>query len=160
VQIRYFASGTGAAGLVGAFLWWEVRSLGVRTGVGLSSVNVLDSSLKTFQLIYESLQVLPFIIPIAYICLLPHPNAFTSFPPVADYVEEAAEVSPVQSYMPIATTEDEEVDTSESGPARFEKGFALSPADKWRLVKPMLLKYMLPLCELRFTILPSFFFSN
>ena len=34
----YFASGTGAAGLVGAFLWWEMRSLGVRTGVGLSSV--------------------------------------------------------------------------------------------------------------------------
>ena len=39
-QHRYFASGTGAAGLVGAFMWWEVRSLGVRTGVGLSSVNI------------------------------------------------------------------------------------------------------------------------
>lgn len=38
---RYFASGTGAAGLVGAFLWWEVRSLGVRVGVGLSSVGVV-----------------------------------------------------------------------------------------------------------------------
>jgi hypothetical protein len=36
--LRYFASGTGAAGLVGAFLWWELRGLGVRTGVGLSSV--------------------------------------------------------------------------------------------------------------------------
>ncbi len=35
---RYFASGTGAAGLVGAFLWWIMRGLGVRTGVGLSSV--------------------------------------------------------------------------------------------------------------------------
>ena len=35
---RYFASGTGAAGLVGAFMWWEVRSLGVRLGVGMSSV--------------------------------------------------------------------------------------------------------------------------
>lgn len=34
----YFASGTGAAGLVGAFLWWEVRGLGVRLGVGLSAV--------------------------------------------------------------------------------------------------------------------------
>ena len=37
-MLRYFASGTGAAGLVGAFLWWELRVLGVRTGVGLSSV--------------------------------------------------------------------------------------------------------------------------
>jgi battenin len=35
---RYFASGTGAAGLIGAFLWWEVRGLGVRTGVGISAV--------------------------------------------------------------------------------------------------------------------------
>ena len=40
-RTRYFASGTGAAGLVGAFLWWELRNLGVRTGVGLSSVSVL-----------------------------------------------------------------------------------------------------------------------
>jgi len=34
----YFASGTGAAGLVGALLWWEIRGLGVRIGVGVSSV--------------------------------------------------------------------------------------------------------------------------
>ena len=40
-ESRYFASGTGAAGLVGAFLWWELRSLGVRVGVGLSSVRAL-----------------------------------------------------------------------------------------------------------------------
>lgn len=38
MESSYFASGTGAAGLVGAFMWWELRSLGVRTGVGLSSV--------------------------------------------------------------------------------------------------------------------------
>ncbi|KAJ3488131.1 hypothetical protein NLI96_g3064 [Meripilus lineatus] len=37
-SVGYFASGTGAAGLVGASLWWAVRGLGVRTGVGLSSV--------------------------------------------------------------------------------------------------------------------------
>lgn len=43
---RYFASGTGAAGLVGAFMWWEVRGLGVRLGVGMSSVrgNTIPSS--------------------------------------------------------------------------------------------------------------------
>jgi len=41
-EFRYFASGTGAAGLVGAFLWWELRNLGVRIGVGLSSVRVLQ----------------------------------------------------------------------------------------------------------------------
>ena len=37
----YFASGTGAAGISGAFLWWEVRGLGVRVGVGMSSVRRL-----------------------------------------------------------------------------------------------------------------------
>jgi len=37
-MFRYFASGTGAAGLVGAFLWWELRKLGVQLGIGLSSV--------------------------------------------------------------------------------------------------------------------------
>lgn len=37
----YFAAGTGAAGLVGASLWWVLRGLGVRVGVGLSSVRAL-----------------------------------------------------------------------------------------------------------------------
>ena len=40
---RYFASGTGGAGLVGAFLWWELRGLGVRLGVGLSSVSFVPT---------------------------------------------------------------------------------------------------------------------
>jgi battenin len=35
---RYFASGTGAAGIVGAFAWWELRGLGISTGVGISAV--------------------------------------------------------------------------------------------------------------------------
>ncbi|KAG6889395.1 hypothetical protein C0992_005479 [Termitomyces sp. T32_za158] len=39
-SVGYFASGTGAAGLVGAFLWWEVRNLGVRVGVGVSIITV------------------------------------------------------------------------------------------------------------------------
>ena len=56
----------------------------------------------------------------------------------------------MQSYMPIPITDaSAEAGDDEPGPARLEKGFALSPADKWRLVKPMLFKYMMPLCELR-----------
>jgi battenin len=38
--VGYFASGTGAAGLLGAALWWFLRSLGVREGVGISSVSL------------------------------------------------------------------------------------------------------------------------
>lgn len=36
--LGWFASGTGAAGLVGAGLWWFLRSLGVREGLLITSV--------------------------------------------------------------------------------------------------------------------------
>jgi len=41
IRNSYFAWGTGAAGIAGAFLWWEVRGLGVRVGMGVSSVRLL-----------------------------------------------------------------------------------------------------------------------
>ena len=46
-------------------------------------------------------------------------------------------------YTPLPTSEDEN-GTTVSGPSRI---VALSASDKWRLVKPMIPKYMLPLCE-------------
>lgn len=44
--VGWFSSGTGAAGLVGAGLWWELRGLGVKRGISISSVG---SSFSTFQ---------------------------------------------------------------------------------------------------------------
>lgn len=38
LAVGWFSSGTGAAGLVGAALWWELRSLGVKIGISISSV--------------------------------------------------------------------------------------------------------------------------
>lgn len=38
VAVGWFASGTGAAGLVGAGLWWILRGLGVRAGLLICSV--------------------------------------------------------------------------------------------------------------------------
>lgn len=38
VAVGWFASGTGAAGLVGAGLWWVLRGLGVRVGLLICSV--------------------------------------------------------------------------------------------------------------------------
>ena len=35
---RAFSSGTGFAGLFGAFLWWSIRGFGVRAGVGSCTV--------------------------------------------------------------------------------------------------------------------------
>ncbi|KAK2460752.1 hypothetical protein APHAL10511_007222 [Amanita phalloides] len=121
-SVGYFASGTGAAGLVGAFMWWEVRNLGVQLGVGLSSV-------------------LPLIIPLAYLFLLPRPSSFieANYP---DNTMSPPEQTSAVPYAPIPTSEHDEELTPLSSP---EKYVALSASDKWHLVKPMLLKYMLPL---------------
>ncbi|PCH36868.1 batten's disease protein Cln3 [Wolfiporia cocos MD-104 SS10] len=117
-SVGYFASGTGAAGLVGAFLWWELRGLGVRTGVGLSSA-------------------LPLVIPATYFLLLPHTSAFEAF-------EDAAAPA---AYTPLATADADDADDAgeESVVASPKLLEALSASDKWRLVKPLLPKYMLPL---------------
>ncbi|KAG6827711.1 hypothetical protein H0H92_010684 [Tricholoma furcatifolium] len=122
-SVGYFASGTGAAGLVGAFLWWEVRSLGVRTGVGLSSV-------------------MPLIIPATYFFVLPHSSAFIGTTSLSEDDGSRAGRSTVP-YAPLPTTDDPTgEDTIQSEP---KAKVSLSANDKWRLVKPLLVKYMLPL---------------
>jgi len=116
--LGYFASGTGAAGLVGAFLWWEVRGLGVRVGVGLSSV-------------------LPIIIPATYFFLLPHSSAFQS---AHDSPNGQGSTVP---YTPLPANE--ESGEEDNLPTTPSKNFSLSANDKLRLVKPLLIRYMVPL---------------
>ncbi|KAF8639182.1 hypothetical protein AX17_001668 [Amanita inopinata Kibby_2008] len=118
--VGYFASGTGAAGLFGAFIWWEVRSLGIRLGVGLSSI-------------------FPAIIPLSYFFLLPLPSAFVASGVYEEHVIPPPSLSALP-YAPLPFNEDEDI-----LPADPKKGVTLSASDKWRLVKPLLLKYMLPL---------------
>ncbi|KAF5348848.1 hypothetical protein D9756_009800 [Leucocoprinus leucothites] len=126
--VGYFASGTGAAGLAGAFLWWELRKFGVRFGVGISSV-------------------MPLVIPLTYFFLLPHNTAFLFSHSPASYEDQISPSDVVSGlpYTPLATNEDdirEEEGTLAPGPKRK---VALSLDDKWRLVKPLLMRYMLPL---------------
>ncbi|KAF5325496.1 hypothetical protein D9619_009725 [Psilocybe cf. subviscida] len=126
-SVGYFASGTGAAGLVGAFLWWEVRGLGVRLGVGMSSV-------------------MPLVIPLTYYFLLPPSSDFSysAAPPGYEGLQSPPAVLGLP-YTPLAASEDqvgEEEGALSSGP---RSGVHLSAADKWRLVKPLFPKYMLPL---------------
>ncbi|KAJ6588530.1 batten's disease protein Cln3 [Mycena capillaripes] len=124
-SVGYFASGTGAAGLVGAFLWWEVRGLGVRTGVGLSSV-------------------MPVIIPVTYYFLLPRPTVFLASS--AAYEDSSSTVAASMPYTPLATAEDDMAGEEEgSSASRPKHNVALSAKDKWRLVRPLLVRYMLPL---------------
>ncbi|GBE89783.1 batten's disease protein Cln3 [Sparassis latifolia] len=123
-SVSYFASGTGAAGLVGAFLWWELRGLGVRIGVGLSSV-------------------LPLAIPLAYFLLLPRSSAFSSMNS-SSYEEPAPSVIP---YAALSTTDDEDgpLPSEPEVDVEHKRPVGLSASDKWRLAKPLLTRYMLPL---------------
>jgi battenin len=126
-SVGYFASGTGAAGLVGAFLWWEVRSLGVRTGVGISAV-------------------LPFVTPLTYFFLLPHSTCFSSGSSFAS-----------AAYAPIPTiiiNDDEHEEEFQDvgapevlGSVMYHQSGknALTAKDKWTLVRPLFVKFMLPL---------------
>ncbi|KAK7042316.1 protein BTN [Favolaschia claudopus] len=124
-SVGYFASGTGAAGLVGAFLWWEVRGLGVRIGVGLSSL-------------------MPFIIPLSYYFLLPTPSTFLQSG--AAYEDFSTAVATSMPYTPLPTAEDQLPGEEEGSLGVVPKrSVALSATDKWRLVRPLLVRYMLPL---------------
>ncbi|KAI6115303.1 batten's disease protein Cln3 [Pisolithus croceorrhizus] len=118
-SIGYWSSGTGAAGLFGAFLWWKLRGLGVETGIGISSV-------------------LPFVLPLTYFFLLPAPAAFLN-----------PTTSIVYSALPLDDTEIPTINTSErssllENELKSESVF-LTTADKLRLLRPMVPKYMLPL---------------
>lgn len=55
-------------------------------------------------------------------------------------------------YTPLAAAEDEVGEEEGSQPPGPKRGVALSINDKWRLVKPMLPKYMLPLCKSRYIV--------
>lgn len=93
---------------------------------------------------------MPLVIPLTYFFLLPAPSAFlyhdTLTSAYEDFTSPVAALS-AAPYTPLATSEDqdgEEEGALSSGPKR---NVALSAADKWRLVKPLLPKYMLPLCK-------------
>ncbi|KAI0752633.1 batten's disease protein Cln3 [Daedaleopsis nitida] len=124
-SVGYFASGTGGAGLVGAFLWWELRGLGVRLGVGLSSI-------------------LPFVIPVVYFFVLPRPDIFS---PGASYDDdgEGAPLSAPYIRLPNEAAEEEDAIPVTESEALVTTPIALTLEDKWTLAKPMLMKYMLPL---------------
>ncbi|KAI8974779.1 batten's disease protein Cln3 [Trametes punicea] len=125
-SVGYFASGTGGAGLVGAFLWWELRGLGVRLGVGLSAI-------------------LPFVIPVTYFLILPRPDRFAGRAFAAEDGDDFDDAPITASYAPLPRGEEDDSLPVTESEATVKAPFALSMEDKWRLVKPMLTKYMLPL---------------
>ncbi|KZS96975.1 batten disease protein Cln3 [Sistotremastrum niveocremeum HHB9708] len=116
--LGYFASGTGAAGLVGAALWWFLRALGVELGVGLSSI-------------------FPLIIPLAYFFLLPSTSQFLDIE-----ISSLTEDSGANEYSAVPVLDPNE---ASEAPLLVAPGVSLTLAEKLALVKPLLLQYMLPL---------------
>jgi len=97
---------------------------------------------------------MPSIIPLTYFFLLPHSSAFINSAAPSNY-QDTFSPPPVLSslpYTPLATAEDEAGEEEGSLPAGPKRGIALSPSDKWRLVRPLLMKYMLPLCKSLFLV--------
>lgn len=91
---------------------------------------------------------MPVIIPVTYYFLLPRNTAFL-FPHIPEDHEDQISPTGVVSglpYTPLRGDDDprEEEGILASGPKRK---VVLTLDDKWRLVQPLLLKYMLPLCE-------------
>ena len=79
---------------------------------------------------------------------------------VSSYEEEITPTSAIAPYSPLPTSQDDNHHHSfdrtpiEEGP---KHNVALSAADKWRLARPLLAKYMLPLCESRHICTPLYF---
>lgn len=98
--------------------------------------------------------MLPFVIPFTFFFLLPRPDAFSSLSVALHpdiIVSSPSEYTALPSTDPSTNPEQEE-DGDEISDGRAPQLSAsklhvsLSPADKWRLVRPLMVKYMLPLC--------------
>lgn len=123
--VGYFASGTGAAGLVGAGLWWLLRRIGVRTGILICSC-------------------LPFALPLVWFMLLARPDS----PRAIKHAEQHPDTDDSEvAYSSIPIADEEPLDEAEPTytPSVNPGSSSLSLADKWMIVSPLLIRYMLPL---------------
>jgi hypothetical protein len=90
----------------------------------------------------QAAQLLPFVLPLTYWTILPRPQT------VKALTEEEVATSPIQTYAPIPTEEnDDEGGLGQAPGTRHTPYSHLTIQDKWNLAKPLLLLYMLPLCE-------------
>jgi len=89
-------------------------------------------------------EVLPLTIPLVYFFLLPQPWSASNQEEEADDMELLMASSTGYTPLPTDETEGRTIDH------HHLKTVDLSASDKWRLVKPMIPKYMLPLCEYLF----------
>ncbi|KDN44955.1 batten's disease protein Cln3 [Tilletiaria anomala UBC 951] len=137
--VGWFASGTGAAGLVGALTWWIVRPLGVRLGLSI-------------------LSILPWFMIGTYLLVLPSPEAIGAGPTGGTYaavptgVEGEEEDAAVGIEGPLNEQEEDEypVQLAENETITSRKTVKLAFANKMTLLRPMLFTFILPLVMVYF----------
>ena len=115
-------------------------------------------------------QLMPSIIPLTYHFLLPSPSSFlasrgtntpSAYVPLATAEDDAEGVQEEEldvddnrefGRQPDLRVEEQElmIDDSNGKTDPVSKKVSLSANDKWRLVKPLLARYMLPLCTFQF----------
>ncbi|BGO97358.1 battenin CLN3 protein [Rhodotorula toruloides] len=126
--VGWFSSGTGAAGIGGAGLWWVVRGLGVRTGLLICSV-------------------LPLAMSATYFLLLPPLTAFRSHSPFSvtpsaqTYSALPADSSPDSD----SADDEEELDEQHLKESVEKRLPALTTGEKIELARPLVRRYMVPL---------------
>ncbi|WVR08926.1 hypothetical protein IAU60_005985 [Kwoniella sp. DSM 27419] len=131
-----WSSGTGFAGIAGAGIWWLLRGLGVRGGLGLSSF-------------------LPLFFPLTYTFLLPPHSALGSIDESGTYQRLPTNAAPPAilvthpSQDTVPQVEDYNADRDEEDfkPTRYGSTSItrLSTAEKLTLLRPLVLRYMVPL---------------
>ena len=93
---------------------------------------------------------MPLTIPLAYYFLLPCSDELSEID-ASSYEEEVIPSSSTVPYTPLSSSQDDEHSHMFNDTTIEEFGskrnVALSAADKWRLAKPLIAKYMLPLCK-------------
>ncbi|WWC63903.1 uncharacterized protein I303_106508 [Kwoniella dejecticola CBS 10117] len=144
-----WSSGTGFAGIAGAGIWWLLRGLGVKGGLGLSSI-------------------LPLFFPITYQFLLPshaeleaipsnaesdsdssgrggyEPINTDSIPPSIFITPPSQDVVPQLTIASGARSREQDHDLKPI-PEEYHKVY-LTTQEKLDLLKPLILRYMVPLC--------------
>lgn len=100
--------------------------------------------------LFADYQVLPFVTPLAFLFLLPSPSSFSS--------SSSGDIEAAYSPIPTIVVDDGETQAPHESvpedlsptPPVLPRRSTLSGKDKWRLVRPLLWKFMAPLCKLSY----------
>jgi len=154
IAVGWFASGTGAAGIGGAGLWWIVRGLGVRGGLGVCMVRRMfllpesqPSSRPKLMGCRPAPQVLPLCMAASFFLLLPPLSALAPGTPFS--VGSSSPYAPLRRGDGDTDVDDLDEDDDLADEALLEQADAALPSlttrEKIALARPLAVRYMLPL---------------